>query len=95
MLVIESGSEIHGSDYELRNSLHLHGGNILSYSFLYIQSYQFHSVRQILFGFAAQYTIMPALGTIISKLLGLPPSLSVGLILLSCCPGGTASNVVR
>ncbi|KAJ0039225.1 hypothetical protein Pint_23238 [Pistacia integerrima] len=48
----------------------------------------------ILFGFAAQYTIMPAFGVIISKTLGLPPSLSVGLILLSCCPGGTASNVV-
>ncbi|KAI3702161.1 hypothetical protein L6452_27887 [Arctium lappa] len=48
----------------------------------------------ILFGCAFQYTIMPAFGFVISKLLGLSPSLSVGLILLSCCPGGTASNVV-
>ncbi|CAI9759616.1 unnamed protein product [Fraxinus pennsylvanica] len=48
----------------------------------------------ILFGCAAQYTIMPVFGTIISKFLGLSPSLSVGLILLACCPGGTASNVV-
>ncbi|KAK6143768.1 hypothetical protein DH2020_024116 [Rehmannia glutinosa] len=48
----------------------------------------------ILYGCAAQYTIMPAFGLIVSKLLGLSPSLSVGLILLSCCPGGTASNVV-
>ncbi|KAK1258510.1 hypothetical protein QJS04_geneDACA011485 [Acorus gramineus] len=48
----------------------------------------------ILFGCAAQYTIMPAFGVIISKVLKLSPSLSVGLILLSCCPGGTASNVV-
>ncbi|PKI53055.1 hypothetical protein CRG98_026635 [Punica granatum] len=48
----------------------------------------------ILFGCAAQYTIMPLLGTAISRLLGLPPLLSVGLILLACCPGGTASNVV-
>ncbi|KAG8364057.1 hypothetical protein BUALT_Bualt19G0086500 [Buddleja alternifolia] len=48
----------------------------------------------ILFGCAAQYTIMPAFGVIVSKLFGLSPSLSVGLILLSCCPGGTASNVV-
>ncbi|MCD7466340.1 hypothetical protein HAX54_002950 [Datura stramonium] len=48
----------------------------------------------ILFGCAAQYTIMPALGMILSKILGLPPSISVGLILLACCPGGTASNVV-
>ncbi|KAL3724179.1 hypothetical protein ACJRO7_036231 [Eucalyptus globulus] len=48
----------------------------------------------ILFGCVAQYTIMPALGTLISRSLGLSPSLSVGLILLACCPGGTASNVV-
>ncbi|XP_071729835.1 sodium/pyruvate cotransporter BASS2, chloroplastic-like [Rutidosis leptorrhynchoides] len=48
----------------------------------------------IIFGCACQYTIMPAFGFIISRLLRLPPSLSVGLMLLSCCPGGTASNVV-
>ncbi|XVE94178.1 hypothetical protein REPUB_Repub01dG0259500 [Reevesia pubescens] len=48
----------------------------------------------ILFGCVAQYTIMPTSGWVISKTLGLSPSLSVGLILLSCCPGGAASNVV-
>ncbi|XP_038989138.1 sodium/pyruvate cotransporter BASS2, chloroplastic-like isoform X2 [Phoenix dactylifera] len=48
----------------------------------------------ILFGCVAQYTIMPAFGAIVSRALALPPSLSVGLILLACCPGGTASNVV-
>lgn len=48
----------------------------------------------ILFGCVAQYTIMPAFGLIVSKALGLPPSFSVGLILVGCCPGGTASNVV-
>ncbi|XP_052191650.1 probable sodium/metabolite cotransporter BASS2, chloroplastic [Diospyros lotus] len=48
----------------------------------------------IIFGCVAQYTIMPSLGFIISKALGLSPSVSVGLILLACCPGGTASNVV-
>ncbi|XP_002263202.1 probable sodium/metabolite cotransporter BASS2, chloroplastic [Vitis vinifera] len=48
----------------------------------------------ILFGCVAQYTIMPSFGLIISKALGLSPSLTVGLILLACCPGGTASNVV-
>lgn len=53
----------------------------------------FHS-SQILFGCVAQYTIMPSFGLIISKALGLSPSLTVGLILLACCPGGTASNVV-
>ncbi|KAK1374228.1 putative sodium/metabolite cotransporter BASS2, chloroplastic [Heracleum sosnowskyi] len=48
----------------------------------------------IIFGCLAQYTIMPVLGLVISKILRLSPSLSAGLILLSCCPGGTASNVV-
>ncbi|XP_051145138.1 probable sodium/metabolite cotransporter BASS1, chloroplastic [Andrographis paniculata] len=48
----------------------------------------------IIYGCVAQYTIMPAFGFTVSKLLGLSPSLSVGLILLACCPGGTASNVV-
>ncbi|CAK7357116.1 unnamed protein product [Dovyalis caffra] len=48
----------------------------------------------ILFGCATQYTIMPAFSLIVSKALGLQPSFSVGLILLGCCPGGTASNVV-
>uniref|UniRef100_A0A0V0H3F2 Putative ovule protein n=1 Tax=Solanum chacoense TaxID=4108 RepID=A0A0V0H3F2_SOLCH len=49
----------------------------------------------ILFGCAAQYTIMPAFGVIVSKYLALSPSVSVGLILLACCPGGTASNVAH
>lgn len=48
----------------------------------------------ILYGCVAQYTIMPTFGFIVSKILGLSPSLSVGLILLGSCPGGTASNVV-
>eukprot|EP00250_Pteridium_aquilinum_P002622 c12844_g1_i1 orf=360-1637(-) len=49
---------------------------------------------QLFFGCAAQYTIMPLFGAAISKALGLPTNLSAGLILLGCCPGGTASNVV-
>lgn len=49
---------------------------------------------QLLFGCAAQYTIMPLMGAAISKALGLSSTLSAGLILLGCCPGGTASNVV-
>lgn len=49
---------------------------------------------QLFLGCAAQYTIMPLLGAAISKALGLSTNLSAGLILLGCCPGGTASNVV-
>ncbi|KGN56248.1 probable sodium/metabolite cotransporter BASS1, chloroplastic [Cucumis sativus] len=48
----------------------------------------------ILFGCVAQYTIMPASAVLIGKLLGLSQSLLFGLVLLGCCPGGSASNVV-
>ncbi|KAK8714496.1 hypothetical protein V6N13_149686 [Hibiscus sabdariffa] len=48
----------------------------------------------ILLGCIAQYSIMPTFAMVISRTLGLSPSLSVGLILLGCCPGGAASNAV-
>ena len=45
-------------------------------------------------GVAAQYLVMPALAALVAWALRLPPPLAVGLILVGCCPGGTASNVV-
>jgi bile acid:Na+ symporter, BASS family len=50
--------------------------------------------RTIAAGFIAQYLIMPFLGWGIAHLLRLPPPFAVGLILVACCPGGTASNVI-
>ncbi len=50
--------------------------------------------RAVAAGFVAQYLIMPFLGWGIAHLLKLDTPLAVGLILVSCCPGGTASNVV-
>jgi bile acid:Na+ symporter, BASS family len=50
--------------------------------------------RPILLGVLLQYTIMPALGWMFAELFQLPPLLAVGLILVACCPGGTASNVI-
>ena len=47
----------------------------------------------ILVGYLAQYFIKPMLGFLIAKALALPDALAVGLILVSCCPGGQASNV--
>ena len=41
-----------------------------------------------------QFTVMPLLGWSIGKLFGLEQALAVGLIVVSCCPGGTASNVI-
>ena len=45
-------------------------------------------------GLAAQFAIMPLLGASLSWAFALPIPLAVGVILVSCCPGGTASNVV-
>ncbi len=45
-------------------------------------------------GVVLQYTVMPLSGWGIAKLLALPDAYAVGLILVACCPGGTASNVV-
>ena len=50
--------------------------------------------RSVLPGVALQYTLMPALGWSLSEAFDLPTPLAVGLILVSCCPGGTASNVI-
>ncbi|XP_052627493.1 sodium/pyruvate cotransporter BASS2, chloroplastic isoform X2 [Lactuca sativa] len=44
-------------------------------------------------GFLAQYLIKPILGFLIAMTLKLSAPLATGLILVSCCPGGQASNV--
>ena len=45
-------------------------------------------------GFVAQFTVMPAAAWAIARAFDLPTPFAVGLILVGCCPGGTASNVV-
>ena len=50
--------------------------------------------RLVLPGVALQYTLMPALGWGLGVAFDLPAPLAAGLILVSCCPGGTASNVI-
>lgn len=45
-------------------------------------------------GVALQFLLMPLLGWVFAKLLGLPPLVAAGLVLVGSCPGGTASNVV-
>ncbi|MCL4143424.1 UNVERIFIED_CONTAM: hypothetical protein GTU68_024685 [Idotea baltica] len=57
----------------------------------------FKMPRAGVIGVVCQFVIMPLLGWGIGKMLNLAeidPSLAVGLILVACCPGGTASNVV-
>jgi BASS family bile acid:Na+ symporter len=57
----------------------------------------FRAVRmpgQVVLGFILQYTVMPFLGWVAARSMDLPPALAAGVILVACCPGGTASNVV-
>jgi BASS family bile acid:Na+ symporter len=50
--------------------------------------------RALVAGVGLQFAVMPLTGFAIAQALGLEPGLAVGLILVACCPGGTASNVV-
>lgn len=49
---------------------------------------------KVAIGVALQFTVMPLAGVALALGFGLEAGLAVGLILVSCCPGGTASNVV-
>lgn len=50
--------------------------------------------RHVAVGVAAQFLIMPAAGWAIARMFHLEAGLAIGLILVACCPGGTASNVI-
>lgn len=50
--------------------------------------------KSVATGMAAQFILMPLCAWTIAAVLDLPVPFKVGLILVSCCPGGTASNVV-
>lgn len=50
--------------------------------------------RPVALGFIAQFTIMPFLGWSVARMMQLDAPFAVGLTLVACCPGGTASNVV-
>lgn len=54
----------------------------------------FSRPRDILAGCIMQFTAMPLLAWILVKLFALPADLALGVILVGCCPGGTASNVI-
>ncbi|WAC46448.1 bile acid:sodium symporter family protein [Pseudomonas sp. SL4(2022)] len=42
----------------------------------------------------AQFVIMPGVAWLLCQAFDLPPELAVGVILVGCCPSGTASNVM-
>lgn len=50
--------------------------------------------KDIIIGELAQFIVMPFVAWILCKMLQLPTELALGVILVGCCPGGTASNVI-
>ncbi|AOS63280.1 bile acid:sodium symporter family protein [Actinoalloteichus hymeniacidonis] len=48
----------------------------------------------VIVGVVAQFLVMPLMAWLIGTLLGLPPALMVGMVLVGAAPGGTASNVI-
>ena len=54
----------------------------------------FSRPRDIAIGCLAQFTVMPLLAWTLSRLFALDEALTVGVVLVGCCPGGTASNVI-
>ena len=54
----------------------------------------FSRPKDMLVGCLAQFTIMPLLAWTLAQAFRLDEALTVGVILVGCCPGGTASNVI-
>ncbi len=50
--------------------------------------------RSFLTAILLQFTIMPMTAFVLVKLFIISPELALGVIILGCCPGGTASNLI-
>lgn len=55
---------------------------------------EFKHPKGIIIGTVLVYTIMPLAGFILTRFFSLDPAVAVGVILIGCCPGGVASNVM-
>ena len=54
----------------------------------------FSRPKDVLIGCLAQFTVMPLLAFALTRIFRLDAALAIGVILVGCCPGGTASNVI-
>ena len=54
----------------------------------------FSRPKDIITGCVAQFTVMPLLAWTLARAFALDEALTVGVLLVGCCPGGTASNVI-
>ncbi len=50
--------------------------------------------KAVIVGLCAQFIIMPLIAFALAIGFSLPKDIAVGVILVGCCPGGTASNVI-
>lgn len=50
--------------------------------------------KAVLIGAVSQFLFMPLIAWLLAKALNLPSEIAIGVILVGCCPGGTASNVI-
>jgi BASS family bile acid:Na+ symporter len=54
----------------------------------------FSRPKDVITGCVAQFTVMPLLAWGLTRLFQLDEALALGVVLVGCCPGGTASNVI-
>ena len=54
----------------------------------------FSRPKDVIAGCAAQFVVMPLLALLLTKAFALPAEIALGVVLVGCCPGGTASNVI-
>jgi BASS family bile acid:Na+ symporter len=54
----------------------------------------FRRPLDIFIGACAQYTLMPLIAWTLTQAFQLNPYLSIGIILVGCCPGGVSSNIM-
>ncbi|RVU55714.1 bile acid:sodium symporter family protein [Anaerosphaera multitolerans] len=54
----------------------------------------FSRPKDVIFGVLAQFILMPLIAFILTKVFNLSPELTIGVILVGTCPGGTSSNVM-
>ena len=54
----------------------------------------FSRPKDVLVGCLAQFTVMRLLAWRLARVFALDEALTVGVVLVGCCPGGTASNVI-
>ena len=54
----------------------------------------FSRPKDVMIGCLAQFTVMPLLAWVLAQAFQLDEALALGVVLVGCCPGGTASNVI-